>query len=197
MIGETITIALDDEGSVAKAHAAYDPRDGALYLPPGSAALAEGGLVTLRSQLYRVIGPPEVWLDPFTGLSAGLVAKVAPHASTAALPDTGRLDRPLGTVWDREANAYVPDWDEVWLGPCLVEVPTTQGSEAEAGEQRITVQPFTVQAPLDLVDIRPGDRLTILSSADARLVERPLLVTRVKAGSLATTRSFTVVDDQG
>lgn len=165
----------------------FDPSTDKLYTAPG-VDVAIGDVLTIRGIPRRVLVPPEVWLG------AGVVVTV--EKLTPYLPDTGSLARQNGTVFDRTLNTEVPNWVQFWTGPCLVDPPTSAGSEAEAGQQLVTVQPFTVSVPLTVVDIRPGDRFTASASADPRLVNRPLLVTRTKGASLAQVREFTAIDNE-
>jgi hypothetical protein len=67
----------------------------------------------------------------------------------------------------------------------------------ETGSRYRVVQPFTVQVPLEVTDIRPDDQFRVTSSQDPRLITRVLEVTRVKAESMAVKREFTAVDNQG
>lgn len=194
--GEPAVVERDGE-PVGTYLAGYDPHAGALYFPP-EADVALADTVGLRSQLYRVVLVPEVWRSLFTGWVAGVVAYVEPASSVETLPDVGVLARQTGTTFDRDANTDVPVWETVWEGPCLVEPPASaDGSETEAAEQRISVQPLLVSVPLVVADVRPTDRFTVTASADPRLVGLPLQVVRVKAGSLAKVRQFSAIDNQG
>lgn len=174
-----------------------DPHEGRLYLPAG-AWVVPGDTVQTGGQLgsYRVAALPEEWRNPFTGWEAGVVVALQ-RIDGAALPDAALLERPGPPVFDREANEYVPSWQPLGTWRVRVELPTSEGSELDVAEQRLTLQPFLVTAPLELTDVQPGDRLTVTASADPRLVGRPLEVTRIKAGSLANARQFSVVDNQG
>lgn len=180
---------------IATFGAGFDPHADALYLPAG-ADILQADTVTFRDRLFRVKASPEVWRNPFTGWEAGTVAYLEETVS-GYLPDLGILYRPGPTAWDPDLNTEAPTWTVVWSGPCLVETPGTAGTEAEAGEQRLSVQPFQVTVPLSVTDIRPDDHLTVTDSADPRLIGRPLQVTRVQAASLAQYRVFTAIDNQG
>lgn len=194
--GDQVTIerAGDPVGEVL---GAFDPQELVLYLPDGT-DVARADDVGLRGATYRVGSAPEVWVNPWTGWRAGVVVRLEVLAGATELPDTATLERPGAPVWDRDANTEVPGWTTIWTGPVLVETPTgASGTDAQAAEQRLSIQPMTVNAPLELVDVQPDDRLTVTTSSDPRLVGRPLQVTRVKAGSLATLRQFSVIDNQG
>jgi hypothetical protein len=164
---------------------------------------------------YRVVLTPGTgvlggtrlnWHDTLIGLSR--IIPVRDHAGRlnrwegvgteiSDLIDIGSLYRQNGTTYDPDANTEVPVWEPTWTGPCLVLVPAGGGVDAEAGQQMITVQPFTVQVPLEVTDIRPDDQFRVTSSQDPRLITRVLEVTRVKAESMAAKREFTAVDNQG
>lgn len=149
----------------------------------------DGDVLEFGTYTRRVVAEPETWHG------AGVVVKFEPMPPL--LRDVGVLERRNGTTWDRNLNTEVPNWDSLWSGPALVDPPTTEGSEAEAGQQRVTVQPFTVSVPLSVTDIRPDDRFTLTESDDPLMVGRHLQVIRVKGASLAQVRQFTAIDNQG
>jgi hypothetical protein len=178
---------------VGEALGAFDPALLVLYLPEG-ADVAEGDAITLRGSSYRIKGDPEVWVNPWTGWDAGIAA----HLELVLLPDQAVLERAGPPVWDRDLNTQVPGWVTIWTGPVLVETPpSVAGIEAPAAEQRLTLMPMLVTAPLELIDVQPDDRLTVLSSRDPFLVGRRLEVTRIRGGSGVNLRQFSVIDNQG
>lgn len=190
--GDLVTV-LRNGDQVAETLGGFDPAGLLLYLPDGT-DVAEADTLGLRGAVYRADTVPEVWLNPFTGWEAGVVV----HLVLVEFPDQAVLERPGAPVWDRDANTQVPGWTVIWSGPVLVETPpSVAGVEALAAEQRLTLMPLLVSAPLELTDVRPDDRLTVTSSADPWLVGRGLEVTRVRGGSLVTLRQFSVIDNQG
>ena len=155
----------------------------------GLADVRDGDVLSFGGYSRRVVAEPVTWHG------AGLVVQFEP--APPMLRDAGTLERRNGTMWDRVLNTEVPVWEPLWSGPALVDPPTTEGSEAEAGQQRLTVQPFTVSVPLTVTDIRPDDRFTLTECDDPLLVGRALQVIRVKGASLAQVRQFTAIDNQG
>jgi hypothetical protein len=194
--GDLVTVERDGD-QVAEVLGAFDPHELVLYLPDGT-DVAKADAVGLRGSVYRADTVAEIWVNAFTGWRAGVVVHLVVLPSDAELPDTAVLERPGAPVWDRDANTQVPGWVTIWTGPVLVETPpSVSGVEALAAEQRLTLMPLLVSAPLELIDVQPDDRLTITSSADPWLVGRELEVTRVRGGSLVTLRQFSVINNQG
>jgi hypothetical protein len=167
-----------------------DMNHSVLYLR-GVADVRDGDVLTFGGESRRVIKEPESWFG------AGLVVSFEP--SYPLLRDLGALSRQNGTTFDRALNTEVPTWQTLWSGPCLVDPPTIDGSatDAEVAQQMLTVQPFTVSVPLEVVDIRPDDRFIVTRSDDPWMVGRPLQVTRVKGASLAQQRQFTAISNEG
>lgn len=179
---------------VATVLCGWDPAQSKLYGPYG-ADIRQGDTLLFRGRARRVVAEVEQWMSPFTRWRAGSVITV--EKAAAHLRDLGRLERSVGTQFDPLTNKRTTQWESVWDGPCLVDPPTTAGGEVDAGQQQISVQPFTVSVPLEVTDISPGYRFIVTASDDPRAVGRPLAVTRVEAASLAQVRVFTAVDNQG
>ena len=183
-----------DEVPVGTFAGAWDPQQHAVY-GPFDVDVREGDVLTFRGVVRRIVGLPERWRNPFTGWEAGTVCKI--EAAQPFLRDLGTLQRKTGVVFNKDLNTNVPVFVTVWSGPCLVDPPTTEGSEVEAGQQKLSIQPFTVSVPLEVTDVKPDDRFTVTASADPRMVGRPLTVTRTKGASLAQVRVFTAIENQG
>ena len=168
---------------------AYDPSARSWYLDAG-VDVRVGDVAVFRGTTRVVVETPQAWLG------AGTVVIVAEET---AFPDVGQLQRATGGGFDRTLQMYVPPTGTtVWgPGPCKVSAVDAGTDDTETAEQMVTVQAFTVETPAALVDVQPDDRFVVSTSQDARLVGRPLTVSRIQAGSDGQVRSFRATDNQG
>lgn len=94
---------------------------------------------------------------------------------------TGTFDSTTGAITDAETTIYT--------GKCRVkQVPGFKTGGELVGE---TVVPRTapiVSIPFSVFDVRAGDRVVLLNGTDASLLNRPLLIEAVHAGTHATAR---------
>lgn len=168
--------------------AAYDPDQRQLFLPAG-VDVRQGDVIGVRSLTRRVEVEPSLWLG------AGVVVTL--EEAPSFLPDLGTLYRLTSGHFDTASGQYVDAARmPLWTGACSVEVETL-GSEVDVAEQRVTVQPLTVQLPLEVTDVKPGDVFRVTSSRDVRLTSLDLTVLRVESGSTALTRVVRVIENQG
>lgn len=176
---------------VATLQAGYDPHEQRLFLRGTTADVARGDVVTVRGLTRRVVDPPEVWHG------VGIVVQM--EEQPPFLPDLATLHRG-GTPghFDATLKQWIPPTRApIWTGPCSVKAESAIGNEAEVAEQQVTVQPFSVTVPMELVDVQPNDVFVVISARDPRLATRDLVVTRVEGGSEEQGRIVRVVDNQG
>jgi hypothetical protein len=191
--GEAVTI-FRDGSPIGILAGGIDPAANKIYVGAGADVL-QGDTAAFRGVLRRIIQIPQVWLNPFTGRSAGTVLE---HEDAPAfMPDLGLLERmSVAESWD--GSTLTPAvWVTAWSGAVHVEPSESEGALARVAEQGVGVVPFLVHAPLALEDVRPEDRLTVTSSRDGRLETVTLNVTHVVSGSSFTTRQFRAIENQG
>lgn len=186
---DLVTITRPDGTELSHHRAAWDPDQRQLYLLPG-AVVARGDVVTVRDLTRRVTEVPQVWLG------AGVVVTL--EDAPPFLPDLGTLYRQTPGGFNRVTRTYVdPGLNPIWSGPCSLKAESVLGFDADVAEQQITVQPFAVTVPLDLVDVRPDDVFKVTSSRDPWLTGRPLTIVRVEGGTEEQGRIVRVTDNQG
>lgn len=100
----------------------------------------------------------------------------------ANLADTGKIERLTGSSFDAALNVVTQVWSEIWTGPCDVEVGQgvlTATLVDNAGEPTVVQRGFA-RIPASVVDVEPGDRFTVLTSLDARLIGDPMPIMGVQ-----------------
>ena len=192
--GERIAV-LRDGAPESSFLAGYDPAENRLYAA-FDAKIERGDVVAFRDLVRRVIEPPKRWRNPNTGRAHGCVLQL--EDAPPFLPDLGHLYRLTSGGFDQVTKVYLePGRTLIWSGPCSVKPESTIGSDVEVARQKVTVQPFSVTVPLELVDVRPDDVFRVSSVRDPRLAGRDLVVTRAEGGSEELGRLVRVIDNQG
>lgn len=164
-----------------------DPDQRKIYLDPG-VDVQRGDVLGFRTWTRMALS-----VQSWQG--AGLVVEFEDGPSL--LPDLGLLERRSGTTWDQTSNQNTDTWGSVWSGPCRVDSAASISSGgSNIGEQEIQTQPFQVTFPLSVIDVEPGDRLTVTASRDGRLLVRKLTVQRTLAASLGQERLVLAREEQ-
>jgi hypothetical protein len=101
-------------------------------------------------------------------------------------------------TWNDQTGRYDPPArTSVYAGPCLVRPAMSGDRTVDAGETVITLRTFQVTLPWDAPLIEVDDLLAVVTSADPRVVGRPLRVIGVMYSSDANARRLIVEDDGG
>ena len=112
------------------------------------------------------------------------------------LPDTCTIERQTATAFNATTNLVTKTWSALWSGPCCVEVGTgvsAPGLLENAAELMISVRGL-VQVPASVYDVAQGDRVTINTSRDTRLVGTHLAITAVQMDTTPALRNLNVSD---
>ncbi|GAA1436314.1 hypothetical protein GCM10009616_35790 [Microlunatus lacustris] len=170
-------------------YALIDPSESRIYVK-SAADVVRGDVLTFRGLTRRVHEDPELWAKS----SLVIPFEDAPPF----LPDLGTLHRQTPGGFDRATQTYLqPGLNPIWTGPCSLKPESVLGADADVAEQQVTVQPFAVTVPLDLVDVQPDDVFEVTASRDTWLTGRPLTVVRVEGGSEELGRIIRVTANQG
>lgn len=125
-------------------------------------------------------------------MSAGSIARRGRRAAQGLMTDAcrvyvraeggGTFDPATGTITDADTDIYV--------GKCRVkQVPGYKTGGELVGESVVPRTAPVIVVPFDgTEDIRPSMRVVVTASADAALVDRPLLIEAVLSGTHATAR---------
>lgn len=81
-------------------------------------------------------------------------------------------------VFDSSTGAYSQPTTTVYTGDALVRASNWQGSDTEAGETEVRLRTARIKFPAD-TPVARDDRVTVDSSADARMVGRTFRITDV------------------
>jgi uncharacterized protein DUF6093 len=162
-----------------------DPTERRIYLDFGVDVL-RGDTLGFRTWSRRAL-TVDSWRN------AGVVVEFEDGPSW--LPDAGTLAR-KGSAWNSGSNQNTITWTTVYSGPCRVDSAASTAPSSEIGQQSIQLQPYTVLFPRTLIDVEPGDRLTVTSSRDGRLLVRTLFVQRTLADSQAQDRVVLMREEQ-
>lgn len=85
----------------------------------------------------------------------------------------------------------------VYRGPCRVK-PVARTRDESVGVRESLVSRYDVALPHDVeVQIATGDVLTVITSTDAWLIGRGMVVVSIGLGTTATARWLTVEDQRG
>lgn len=116
----------------------------------------------------------------------------------ALMIDTCEITRSGGAqVWDPVTGSYTtPPPGQVYAGACRVK-PWAAGEDTQAAEHQIALRRYWVELPWDAPEqVEVGDVVTVTSSTDAWLVDRPLVVTPIELATARTARWLTVEDQR-
>lgn len=111
------------------------------------------------------------------------------------LPDTCLIERETGASLDEVTNVVTSTWSTVWSGPCNIQIGAgvTPLVVDNAGETMVAMRGMA-QIPASAVDVQPGDRLTVATSRDARLVGVHLAITGVQMDTTPVLRVLNISD---
>jgi hypothetical protein len=108
----------------------------------------------------------------------------------ATLPDTCRIERSSGNgAFDENTGTYGSTTPtEIYEGACRMGSPGLVPSEVVAGEQQVTQQSYVLTLPASVTTIEVDDTVTMLTSADADLVNRVFRIVGLKHSSIGVQR---------
>ncbi|HEY5482827.1 MAG TPA: DUF6093 family protein [Propionibacteriaceae bacterium] len=112
------------------------------------------------------------------------------------LPDTCTIDRETVSAFDPATNIVTNTWAVIWSGPCDIQIGaggTTSVVVDNAGDPTVIVRGLA-KIPASVTDVELGDRLTVTTSRDARLVGVHLAVTAVQMDTTPALRVLMVSD---
>jgi Family of unknown function (DUF6093) len=108
------------------------------------------------------------------------------------LPDTCTIERLTATVFDQSTNVVTNTWSVIWSGPCCVQIGI--GVPVDNAAETQVVLRGLVQVPASVATVEHGDRLTVTTSRDLRLVGSHLAITAVQMDTTPALRVLNVSD---
>lgn len=112
--------------------------------------------------------------------------------------DACTIRRETGRTYDDDTGNTVPTWTALHAGPCRMRQPGIGSSSANSttvGEADVLLQSPEIHLPMVAALLRPGDEITITSSAsDPASVGRVFRVRGVPAHANATARRYGVIE---
>lgn len=116
------------------------------------------------------------------------------------LLDTVKIERETGTTLDDDPNSptymqEITTYTTLSTSDALVVLDQqTARVHTDVGDQAVVTSIYVVTVPVTLVDVRPGDRVTVVESHDARMEGRVLWVRDPRVGSLSISRRLICQD---
>jgi hypothetical protein len=125
----------------------------------------------------------------------GAIARARTRTEAAQFRDTCAVRRQTGTAYDDTTGTTTPTWLALYDGPCRMKQPSASAGAATAGEADVLLQHPEVHLPMSADLLKPGDEITITSSAnDPASVGRIFTVRAVPAHANATARRYGVTE---
>lgn len=120
------------------------------------------------------------------------------HAASMML-DACRIERVIGSRFDRVFGVDVEDMSVVYAGPCRLKSVNAQPRSVQAGPVEWTVAVDELHLPVvGSGNVRPGDVATITGAElDQGLVGRRFVISGTPARTAATARRFRVEEVSG
>jgi len=112
------------------------------------------------------------------------------------LPDTCTIERQTASAFDPVTNIVTPTWAVIWSGPCDIQIEaggTTPAVVDNAADPTVVLRGLA-KIPASVTDVEPGDRLTVTTSRDARLVGAHLAISAVQMDTTPALRVLNVSD---
>jgi len=111
------------------------------------------------------------------------------------LPDTCTIDRETVSAFDPATNIVTNTWAVIWSGPCDIQIGagTTPVVIDNAAEPTVVLRGLA-KIPASVTDVEPGDRLTVVTSRDARLIGSHLSISAVQMDTTPALRILNVSD---
>lgn len=111
------------------------------------------------------------------------------------LPDACTIDRQTANTFDPDTNIVTSGWAVIWSGPCDIQIgagatPVVIDNAAEP----VVVLRGLAKIPASVTDVEEGDRLTVTTSRDARLVGSHLAISAVQMDTTPALRVLNVSD---
>lgn len=92
-------------------------------------------------------------------------------------------------------GAITPTYATLYAGKCRVQQVTAEPTPADPGEDRELLVRLTVQLPMSVTGVQPGDEITVTASAhDPDLPGRVFLVQGLHHKTEATSRRVSVIE---
>jgi len=111
------------------------------------------------------------------------------------LPDTCTIERQTATTFDPDTNTVTTAWAVIWSGPCDIQIGAgaTPVVIDNAAEPMVVLRGLA-KIPASVTTVEPGDRLTVDTSRDARLVGSHLAISAVQMDTTPALRVLNVSD---
>lgn len=109
------------------------------------------------------------------------------------MTDRCTIQRKTGETTDDDGT-ITPVYASVYTGKCRVQQPGGQAAQTDAGENYQLLLRLEVQVPVSVVDLEPGDRVTITASSDPDLPGTVFLIRDLAHKTHATARRLGVTE---
>lgn len=117
----------------------------------------------------------------------------ARSAAESLMVDACTITRKTGTATDPTTGVVSDTTEDVYTGPCKVQVRDVDAQNPEAGDRAYTVLKLRVDVPMTVLGVEAGDVVTITSAVyDPDLLGRTFRVVAPFHGSQKTARRLPV-----
>lgn len=110
--------------------------------------------------------------------------------------DECRIERADGWTTDPDNGQRIKTWRPVAATPCRVVRVGTSNHREPAGGQTRDIAGLELRLPWSASDLQLGDRLTLTTSSDPRLLDAPITITEVSHATHAVARRIEGVLDE-
>lgn len=112
------------------------------------------------------------------------------------MTDAAIIERVTGTTLDPDNGARVKVWSLVQESPARILRVQVQIRDQQAAGQSLTQATVEGRLPWHVSDLRLGDRVTLTTSGDPRLLGVPIVLTEVDHATHAVSRRWRGVVDE-
>lgn len=129
-------------------------------------------------------------------MSAGIVTRIGRGAAERLMQDQCTITRTSVTHTDPETGAQIKTIAPVYTGKCRIQMQMPGSASAvEPGEAHLLLLSLSVQIPMSVTGVQPGDIVTVTSSVlDAELNGRRFRVKDLGHKTHGTSRRLGVTE---
>ena len=157
----------------------------------GGAGSSVFGQMVFGQALFGSTGTPSTTssLSPWSGVLA-----VGRRLALDLMVDACTIVRTTGALTQDETTGRItPTVTELYGGRCQVRAPALVAETPEVGARTATVQRLIIKVPVEVVDVRIGDRVVVTDAVhDPELVGREFVVSGLHHKTFSTARKLAV-----
>jgi hypothetical protein len=115
-------------------------------------------------------------------------------AAESGMIDKCQIRRQIGHTTDTFSGTQIPEYGDVYVGPCRVQQRLTQSENQQAGQQAMLFLAVEVQIPMSVTNVSVGDEMRMLESRDDDLPSRVFIVRDLAHKTDASARRIQAIE---